>query len=208
MRPLKVVLISAAAALAAGAFVTASASATALCPTNTSPCATFYKSGKTIIAKLKTPTTFTNAFSNVTCDQSALDGKITSEAVAGKPVSASITSLTFAECETFGNNPCTVTASNLPWAGSFNANGGGNGSLLLSSSGIGSPSIYLNCDNGEVMDCNLKATTITLSVAGGNPAIASGTGLPLSSEGPVCWKENKWDIQYEFGEPKPLFVVF
>ncbi len=210
MRPLKLVLFSAVAALALVALGNASASATTLCSTNTSACTgTIYKSGTTISASLKAATIFTSFFTNITCQKSALGGKTTSNGGAGLPVTASITSLTVEECKTTGLNECTLTAANLPWSASFSANGGGNGSLLLSSSGVGNPAVHLNCGGGAVMDCTVKATTLTLNVTGGNPmATAAGKELPMEEEGKLCSKEYKWDVEYEITAPKPLFVVF
>ena len=211
MRPLKLALISAAAALSIAALGSASASATTLCSTNTSPCTgKIYEAGEALSGQLKAATVFTNNFSNVTCQKSTFSGETTSKGGTGKPVTASIKSVTFSmtECKTAGGNECTVTATNTPWAASFSANGGGNGSLLLSSSGIGNPAIHLNCAKGLVFECTLKATSITLSVTGGSPAIAAGKNLPMEEEGPNCAGENKWDVEYEITAPKPLFVVF
>lgn len=207
MRPLKLVLFSTAAALLFTAFGGASASATTLCSTNTSPCTgTIYKENTAISGKQKTATIFTNSFSNVTCQKTTFSGETTSLGGTGKPVTASIKALTFEECKTAGGNACTLTPTNTPWAGSFSANGGGNGSLLLSSSGIGNPGIHLFCEG--VFNCTVKAASITLSVTGGNPvAVAAGKNLPMEEEGLGCAKENKWDVEYEVTAPKPLFVV-
>jgi len=212
MKNLKMLGLAAVAAMALMAMVGAgTASATELCSTNTSPCTgTKYLSGTTISAQLKAGTgaVLTNSISNVTCKKSTVDITTTSSGGSGVAVTGTApktTGLTFSECTNSFGETCTAEVVDLPYSGSVTATGKGNGSMTVQADGSGNPGAKVVC--GSLINCTFKTASATLTVTGGNPAIAAANAIELTREGGFCPTTSKWDAEYEVTAPKPLFVV-
>jgi hypothetical protein len=185
-----------------------SASASELCSTNTSPCTgTIYGRHTTITAALPMngSVLFTNSIFNVTCKKSTMSGETTTAGSVGNPVVAEIKTLTFNECKETAGITCTAAPANLPYAASISANGAGNGSLFVTSSGPGNPSIQLNC--GPLLNCVLSKPSISLTIAGGNPATVTANAVPMNRAGPFCPTFAELTAVWEITAPKPFFVV-
>jgi len=209
MKQVKMLGLAAVAALGLMAMTGAgTASATELCSTNTSPCTgVMYPPGTAVSVQLKpgTVATWTNPIANVTCQKSTIGGKTTSTGAKGVAVTGAIESLAFSECKTASGVACTMRTANLPYAASFTATGGGNGTLTVTGGGTGDPGVAVEC--GFVINCTVTTADASLEVTGGNPAIAKANALPFTPAGVTCPKEEHLDAEYEVTAPKPLFIV-
>jgi hypothetical protein len=207
MKYAKMLGLAVMAAMALSAVVGAStASATELCKEN--PCnGTMYPAETAVTAQLKTGAVaeLTSPITNVTCKKSTTSGKTTTTGSATETVLGQITALTFTECTDTAGEKCTAEAVNLPYKGEIHATGGGNGTLTVSSSGKGNPGATVVC--GLVINCTFSTALASLSVTGGNPALAVANKIGLNLAGGVCPTEAHWDSQYEVTAPKPLFVL-
>lgn len=202
MRAVKMLGLAAAAALAAMALLGAgSASATTLCSANEEECASPLASG-TVIKAESADVVFVTNLQNITCSGSKLEGKTT--AASGEPLTAQITGLTLTGCKTASGASCTHTTLSLPWAAAFEATGGGNGALTLSSGGSGNPGWTYVC--GLVMNCTVSTPEATLSVEGGEPATLRAEEVELESSGGNCPAGQRVSATYTVTSPNPLFV--
>jgi RHS repeat-associated protein len=180
-------------------FAGGSASATTLCSVNVSPCkGTEYKSSTTLEATAGT-VSFASSIGTVSCGTSTLKGETTSNGGSGEVVKAKLSSLTFSNCS-LGKTACTVTAVSLPSGGSFSGEGG-SGTLSLGKGG----ELTLKC--GLLLNCTYSLA-IEFALTGGSPAVAAVFEKELSKiSGAICPKTMVWTAQYEFQQPKPLYLV-
>jgi hypothetical protein len=200
-------LAAVAAAIVMALVGASSASATALCSLNQEECASPFGTGTAIEASLKTGTkaVLKTELATVECNKSATSGKTTSG--PGASVAGVVESLSFAECKTTAGTNCTVTVVSLPYSATITATGSGNGTLLVSKGGGGgNPGATVTCLG--VIECTFRTPSATLSVVGGNPAIAKAEGIELTERaGLICpSKEAKWTAEYTVSKPNPLWI--
>jgi hypothetical protein len=203
MRNIKMLGLGLLAAMAAMAFLGAgTASATKLCSVNTSPCpaGSTYGKGTAIKAQLVAGTTSTmsSGFVNITCTESTISGKTTSEGGAGA-VKGEITSVTWKNC-TSGLGACTASALNTPWPAEVTGSGG-NGTMSISGAGG-----KFTCGGTT---CEYSTSKSSVSVSGGNPATIKASNISFSKIGGgfLCSSTASWSGTYEATAPKPLFIV-
>lgn len=203
MRNIKILGLCLLAALAAMAFVGAgTASATKLCSVNTSPCpaGNTYAKGTAIKAQLVPggTSTMSSGFVNITCTESTISGKTTSDGGAGA-VTGSISSVTWKNC-TSGLGACTASALNTPWSAEVTGSGG-NGTMTISGAGG-----KFTCGGTT---CEYSSSKASVSVSGGNPATIKASNISFSKIGGgfLCSSTASWSGTYEATAPKPLFIV-
>ncbi len=203
MRNMKMFGLGLLAAMAAMAFLGAgTASATKLCSVNTSPCpaGNTYGKGTSIKAQLVpgTTSTMSSGFVNITCTESTISGKTTSEGGAGA-VKGEITSVTWKNC-TSGLGACTASALNTPWSAEVTGSGG-NGTMSISGAGG-----KFTCGGTT---CEYSTSKSSVSVSGGNPATIKASNISFSKIGGgfLCSSTASWSGTYEATAPKPLFIV-
>jgi hypothetical protein len=203
MRNMKILGLGMLAALAAMAFLGAgTASATKLCSVNTSPCpaGNTYGKGTAIKAQLVagTNSTMASGFVNISCSESTISGKTTSEGGAGA-VTGTISSVTWKGC-TSGLGACTASALNTPWSAEVTGSGG-NGTMSISGAGG-----KFTCGG---VTCEYAASKASVSVSGGNPATIKASSISFSKIGGgfLCSSTASWSGTYEATAPKPLFIV-
>jgi len=210
MKYLKIFGLAAIAAAVAMAFVGAgSASATALCSANEEECASPFGTGTAVEASLKTGTkaVLKTDLGTVECTTSTTSGETTSG--PGTSVTGVIKNLSFSGCTTAGGvSNCTVgTALSLPYNASIVATGSGNGKLTVTKgSGGGNPGATVTCLG--LIECTFRTASATLTVLGGNPAVAKAEGIELTERsGKLCpSKEAKWTAEYAVSKPNPLWI--
>jgi hypothetical protein len=209
MKHLKTFSLAAVAVAVAMAFLGASsASATALCSANQEECTSPLGTGTAVKAALKigTKAVLKTELATVECSKSSTSGKTTSG--AGASVTGVIEALSFSECKTTSGTNCTVgSALSLPYNASITATGGGNGKLTVTKGGGGgNPGATVTCLG--VIECTFRTPSATLTVLGGNPAVAKAEGIELTERaGLICpAKEAKWTAEYAVSEPNPLFI--
>lgn len=203
MRNMKILGLGLLAAMAAMAFMGAgTASATKLCSVNTSPCpaGNTYGKGTAIKAQLVAgaSSTMTSGFVNISCSESTISGKTTSEGGAGA-VTGTISSVTWKGC-TSGLGACTASALNTPWSAEVTGSGG-NGTMSISGAGG-----KFTCGG---VTCEYAASKASVSVSGGNPATIKASNISFSKIGGgfLCSSTASWSGTYEATAPKPLFIV-
>jgi len=203
MRNIKMLGLGLLAAMAAMAAIGAgTASATKLCSVNTSPCpaGNTYGKGTAIKAQLVagTKSTMSSGFVNITCTESTISGKTTSEGGVGA-VTGEITSVTWKNC-TSGLGACTASALNTPWPAEVSGSGG-SGTMTISGAGG-----KFTCGGTT---CEYSSSKASVSVSGGNPATIKASSISFSKIGGgfLCSSTASWSGTYEATAPKPLFIV-
>jgi len=203
MRNIRIFGLCLLALMAAMAFVGAgTASATKLCSVNTSPCpaGNTYGKGTAIKAQLVPggTSTMSSGFVNITCTESTITGKTTSEGGAGA-VTGSISSVTWKNC-TSGLGACTASALNTPWPAEVSGSGG-SGTMTISGAGG-----KFTCGGTT---CEYSTSKSSVSVSGGNPATIKASSISFSKIGGgfLCSSTASWSGTYEATAPKPLFIV-
>jgi hypothetical protein len=201
--------IAMAIALAATALIgVVSASATVLCKENAKTCAAGgnYASGSAIEASLKSGTNLTlksGILPTVTCTSSSLSGKTTANFGTGLPLEVSAASV--GEC----TKATGSEAVNLPYVGSLERTTGGNGTVALTSSGKGIPTLKMTKPFGLNATCYFGASPLNLALTGGNPAslTVEATLAKQSGSGGICPAEAVLSASYEVTSPKPAFAT-
>jgi len=202
MKFLKMIGLCLALALATMALGAGTASATKLCSVNTSPCpaGNTYGKGTSIKTQLVagTVSTMSSGFTTVTCTESTMGGKTTSEGGAGA-VTGEISSATWKNC-TSGLGSCTASALKTPWPAEVTGSGC-NGTLTVQH-----PGAKFTCAGTT---CEYEASKASISVTGGNPAKAKASSISFSKIGGgfLCSSTASWSGEYEVTAPKPLFIV-
>ncbi|HET7417883.1 MAG TPA: hypothetical protein VFJ61_09695 [Solirubrobacterales bacterium] len=202
MKYLKVAGLCLAVAAATMALGAGTASATKLCSVNTSPCPTGNTYGKGTAIKTQlvpgTKSTMSSGFVTVTCTESTMSGKTTSEGGAGA-VTGSIGTVTWKNC-TSGLGSCTASALNTPWPAEVTGSGG-NGTMTVSK-----PGGKFTCGGTT---CEYEGSKASVSVSGGNPARAKASNVSFSKIGGsfLCSSTASWTAEYEVTSPNPLFIV-
>lgn len=201
--------LAAIAAMAITAFAgAASASASELCSTNTSPCTgTKYGVGTALEATSTSAVlTTTGGFINptVTCTHSAVKGSVTNAGGKGSNVVGTINSLTFTSCS-YSGGKCTVTSTGTPYLATGTATGGGNGTLTVENDGSGNPGASVACEGLPV--CSYSSGDVSMSVTGGNPAKIVANKVLLTGGSFPCPTDATWTATYTVLKPSPLFIV-
>jgi len=202
MKYLKMLGLVAALAMATMAFGAGTASATKLCSVNTSPCpaGNTYGKGTSIKTQLVpgTNSTMSSGFVTVTCSESTMSGKTTSEGGSGA-VTGEISSATWKSC-TSSLGSCTASALKTPWPAEVTGSGG-NGTLSVQH-----PGAKFTCGGTT---CEYEASKASISVTGGNPAKAKASSISFTKIGGgfLCSSTASWSGEYEVTAPKPLFIV-
>lgn len=188
--------------VAAMAFGAGTASATKLCSVNTSPCpaGNTYGKGTSIKTQLVpgTVSTMSSGFVTVTCTESTMSGKTTSEGGSGA-VLGEISSATWKNC-TSSLGSCTASSLKTPWPAEVTGSGG-NGTMTVQH-----PGGKFTCGGTT---CEYEGSKASLSVTGGNPAKAKASNVSFSKIGGgiLCSSTSSWSGEYEVTSPKPLFIV-
>jgi hypothetical protein len=203
MKSMKILGLCLLAVMAAMASLGAgTASATKLCSVNTSPCpaGNTYGKGTSIKTQLVagTKSTMSSGFTTVTCTESSMNGKTTSEGGAGA-VTGEITSVTWKNC-TSGLGSCTASALNTPWPAEVTGSGG-SGTMSVKNAGG-----KFTCGG---VTCEYEASKASVSITGGNPAKAKASSVSFTKIGGsfFCSSTASWTSEYEVTSPKPLFIV-
>lgn len=189
MKPIKMLGLAAVAALAAMAFIgSGSASAVTLCKVNTNPCpeASRIPVGETIKSSLNGGVAKLTGLLNEECSSSTVDGKTTSN--KGTSLLGTITNLTFTSCK-----QCEKIEALPPFEFHLTATGSGNGALQVLL-----PVVHLiNCTFFGI-DCTVTASSVTVDVTGGAPALVKAVSEPLEGGG-LC--DGKWTATYKLTAP-------
>lgn len=202
MRFIKMFGLCLALAVAATAFGAGTASATKLCSINSSPCPAGNTYGKGTAIKTQlvpgTKSTMSSGFVTVTCSESTLGGKTTSEGGSGA-VTGEISSATWKSC-TSSLGSCTASSLKTPWPAEVTGSGG-NGTLSVQH-----PGAKFTCGGTT---CEYEASKASISVSGGNPARAKASNISFSKIGGsfLCSSTSSWSGEYEVTSPNPLFIV-
>jgi hypothetical protein len=202
MKYLKMVGLCLVVAAALMAFGAGTASATKLCSVNTSPCPAGNTYGKGTAIKTQlvagTKSVMSSGFVTISCTESTLSGKTTSEGGAGA-VLGSISSVTWKGC-TSNLGACTASSLNTPWPAEVTGSGG-NGTMTVSK-----PGGKFTCGGTT---CEYEGSKASVSISGGNPARAKASNVSFSKIGGgfLCSSTASWTSEYEVTAPKPLFVV-
>jgi hypothetical protein len=209
MKYIKMLGLAAVAAMAITAFAgAASASASELCSTNTSPCTgTKYGAGTTLEAtSTSSVLTTSGGFINpvVTCTHSALKGSVTNAGGKGLNVVGTINSLTFTGC-TYSGGKCTMTATGTSYLATGIATGGGNGILTVEKDTGGVPGASVSCEG--LLTCDYSSSDISFSLTGGNPAKIVANKVLLSGGAFPCPTQASWTATWTVLKPSPLFLV-
>ena len=215
MRHFKLLSLAAMAVLALVAFAGAgSASATVLCGTSASPCASPLPNDTTLRMDIKTSTnmlmTTSGGFVNptFTCTSSALD--LTTTSAGGAAVTnlaGDLRGMTLSGCSSANPAGCSSawTVTGLPTAWSVMWTTGNNGTLSLAT-----PVMTVSCVlSGIPVNCSFgNGGSVTGSVTGGTPAevrfinqtlaITAGFGCPTAAQ---------VNATYSVTTPSPLFLT-
>jgi hypothetical protein len=200
MKILGLCLVGAIAAMAL--FGAGTASATKLCSVNTSPCpaGNTYGKGTSIKTQLVagTKSVMSSGFVTITCTESSMNGKTTSEGGAGA-VTGEITSVTWKNC-TSGLGSCTASSLKTPWPAEVTGSGGSGTMSVKNAAG------KFTCGGTT---CEYEASKASVSITGGNPAKAKASSVSFSKIGGgfLCSSTASWTSEYEVTAPKPLFIV-
>lgn len=215
MKYQKMIGLAAMAAMALMAFFGASsASAAVLCKTDSNPCeaAQDLKAGDTLTASLKSGThaTLQASFSNVTCSQSHLAGKLTSTGGEGKEVEGEVTELTFTECKC-GERTAHVTVIEK---GSLKINNAGTVTSVATRATIQCTGLGISCVFGTVAG-GTDIGTFTDSTDTGSTAQLDGEATLTWSSGSgdssqfLCAgaiDTAKWTATYQVTSPDSLYL--
>jgi hypothetical protein len=172
-----------------------SASATQLCSAFPCSMGAVYPIGTKakMVEVVGTPAEFITELTTTKCGEDVGTFETT---VAGTPLQAKITGLTFSECLT----GCpTVTAINLPWAGNITAIAGGNGTMTAEGSSLG---VKLSGCPGMVT-CTLTTKKIEFSITGGIPALVR---VKVALAGTAPCGSSVWTSTFKVVSPPSLFV--
>jgi hypothetical protein len=198
--PLCTGIVAIAAIVGALALGVDSASASLLCHTSSCTVPDVYPADTELAASLEegTQAKFATSLGTITCESSAIAGKIT--ALAGKSLPLEVSELTFGKCK-LGKTSCTVTTTILPTSPSLEASGEGDGTFSLTGG-----EVHVTC--GVLINCAYLAPT--LQAEGGNPARLSAEEVVLSTvkgEKLTCPNTSELDAAYTLAEPAPAYVV-
>lgn len=202
MKYLKMVGLCLVASAALMAFGAGTASATKLCSVNTSPCPAGNTYGKGTAIKTQlvsgTKSVMSSGFVTITCSESTMSGKTTSDGGAGA-VLGSISSVTWKSC-TSNLGSCTASALNTPWPAEVTGSGG-NGTMTVQK-----PGGKFTCGGTT---CEYEGSKASVSISGGNPARAKASNVSFSKIGGsfLCSSSASWTSEYEVTSPNPLFIV-
>jgi hypothetical protein len=203
MKPMKMLGLLVIGAMAAMAFIGAgTTSATKLCSSNTSPCpaGNTYGKGTSIKTQLvaATKSVMSSGFVTITCTESTMSGKTTSEGGSGA-VTGEISSVTWKNC-TSGLGSCTTSALKTPWLAEITGSGG-NGTMSVKDAAG-----KFTCGGTT---CEYEASKASLSVTGGSPAKAKASNVSFNKIGGgfLCSSTASWTSEYEVTAPNPLFIV-
>lgn len=202
MKYLKMVGLCLMAAAALMAFGAGTASATKLCSLNTSPCpaGNTYGKGTSIKTQLVSggKSVMSSGFVTITCTESTMSGKTTSEGGAGA-VLGEISSVTWKSC-TSNLGSCTASSLNTPWPAEVSGSGG-NGTMTVQH-----PGGKFTCGGTT---CEYEGSKASVSISGGNPARAKASNVSFGKIGGsfLCSSTASWTSEYEVTSPKPLFIV-
>ncbi|HEU4392547.1 MAG TPA: hypothetical protein VFR04_02795 [Solirubrobacterales bacterium] len=135
------------------------------------------------------------------CEGGSLTGKTTEPA---KPLIGEVSAMSFSKC---GGGVCSVEAQSTPYKAEIESTGSGNGTLALVSGGAGSPKLEVNC--GKAYKCVYKASSVSFTVTGGEPAklVVSKTMEKDAASEAECGSTMTWKATYKLTEPTPLYVT-
>jgi len=199
MKYVKMLGLAVGAAAAFMAFVGAgSASATVLCNTNSTPCASKIGAGTEIKSQLAAGTVANlhAGFAEIKCEESNVTGKVEKAGSATESVKGPISLLTFGKC---------TGRVNVKKAGTLEINwisGTMNGTLTSEGAEVEVEQAGVTCTYGT-------PTPKTIGpVAGGSPAtLTASAELTKISGGFLCANPAHWEAKYIVTSPNPLFVA-
>jgi len=154
---------------------------------------------ETSIEATSSSSVFANKSWTVTCTSSNLLGNSGSE-LAGEPLLASITSLTFGGCTTSTKVSCTVKALGLPFGLAIKATKEEDGSATVLG-GEAEKTWEIVC--GETIKCSYSGEP-ALEMIGGAPASLVGKEETLSTTKKGCPETASWTVTYTIQAPQPV----
>lgn len=193
-------------ALAAVAIAATGASAVTLCRANENPTcseANSYRVPTEFVGVLERSTNAVfSGTPTATCEESGGTGETT---VEGTPLIGEGKTVYFGGC----SGCTTVEARNLPWTGEVEATGGGNGTLTVTGSKEGNPSVKITgCLSGAT--CYYGFTTATAEVEGGSSMKFKIVKVLNREEGSnklLCALTNTFTGSYKLTSPtEPVFI--
>ncbi len=185
----------------------AASPATRLCKANTGPCtkSNRHPIGTTLEGTLEGNSVFEFLYEGKLREPACEGGTLTAKTTeAAQPLIGEVSAMSFSKC---GAGVCAVEAQSLPYKAEIEKTTGGNGTLVLVSGGSGAPKIEVNC--GKSFKCIYKATSVSFSVTGGNPAklAVSQTFEKDAASEAECGASMTWKATYKLTKPTPLFVT-
>jgi hypothetical protein len=182
------------------------AAAVTFCKANQSPCSekNSYPVPTEFVATLQKATSAVfSGTPSVSCGEAGWTGETT---VAGTPLLGQGTSVTFGSC---GGGCTSVEARNLPWRGEVEATTPGNGTVTVTGSKEGNPSVKLSeCLSGAT--CFYGFTTATAEVEGGETStftIVQTLNREAGSNKVLCALTNAFTAKYRLITPtEPIFI--
>ncbi|HEX5923931.1 MAG TPA: hypothetical protein VFY45_08870 [Baekduia sp.] len=195
----------------------ATASATRLCGSATTPCPSTYISGSLMQGDLKAGTNVTVTTSGgtglnptVTCTGPTYAlTTINDGGVQGVDVSGYLSSLNLTTCTSAAPAGCTTSGvqGNVPTFGYVTSTGGGNGTLF-----VAPPVITVTCTvMGAQVVCALGGDgTLKATVTGGTLATVQFASQALTRPGnahPACPTAGAFSATYKVTTPAPLYIT-
>lgn len=179
-----------------------SASATALCAAEESPCDPLeaYPSG-TALKGSATNAELKSSLFDIKCSESTIAGETT--AGEGTPLPGKVTELHFSNCAA-ESTPCSITTIHTPYAANTELTSGFNGETKLESSGSGTPGASATCSGITCTYVGKPGLTLT---AGSSPTLAVSAAKLEREGGLLCPTSATWTATYTLSEPAPLFVT-
>ncbi len=217
MRLMSSVLAVLSTAVVVGCISAGSASATALCEFNESPCEAPIPEGTEVSGGLEFGKTavFKGALGvEVVCSTSSLTGEITWNPAGIFPM-GQVTTWSFSNC-TLGKNSCTVAVLQTPYIVDFQPTGSGNGLAFIGPNGNGQPGVTFGAGCGVLNGCTFKYNEeflmvkewARLSVIGSltEPRIEASQ-VALKSSFFCGGTSGRWNAVYYLSSPSSMFVV-
>lgn len=209
MTPLRAtVLATSLILISLAVFGASSASATAFCEVNESPCPAEHTDGVPLALELElkagTEALFTSSLGlSGKCPAATAKGELSEE--SGGALVGKITEMTFAKCSAEGCTP-SISAQNLPYRVEVKATEGGDGAVKLSSGGSGNPRIKFNCGS---LECAYGSSEVALLADGSEAPVfaAEKVSLPKETGGVLCGKSATWSAKYALTGYESIYFV-
>lgn len=142
------------------------------------------------------------------CEASETEIELTAAGGAAETAKGKVLSWTFSKCS-LGEINCTVEAESLPYLAEFHWTAGGDGDVVVESSGEGEPFVFVTCFPG-LIECGF-AEDLELELTGGEAASlrAEEARLELKEEFGlvICPPEVEWDATLQAKAPTAIWMA-